>query len=206
MEKTKQEQEELLARARREIGAERDRAVAELRREAVDLFLLAAASKLIEKRLDGDTDRKLVQEFIATPGRPAVRSGHHRPQLRRNALRAAESGAGTRQTFAELIDAVAGGGGNDTGGAGGTHVAPGAQVQEARLLSLALEGSPREFVRFLQALVKRGRQRLLREIAMEYQALLDIRHNRVRAGVTLADSADQSLQPRHPGRPQPPAE
>jgi F-type H+-transporting ATPase subunit b len=65
MEKTKQEQEDLLARARREIGAERDRAVAELRREAVDLSL-AAASKLIEKRLDGDTDRKLVQEFISS--------------------------------------------------------------------------------------------------------------------------------------------
>jgi F-type H+-transporting ATPase subunit b len=47
MEKTRQEQEELLARARREIGAERDRAVAELRREAVDISL-AAASRLIE--------------------------------------------------------------------------------------------------------------------------------------------------------------
>lgn len=67
IEKTKQEQEELLARARREIVAERDRAVAELRREAVDLSL-AAASKLIEKRLDGDTDRKLVQEFLSTLG------------------------------------------------------------------------------------------------------------------------------------------
>lgn len=65
MEKTRQEQEELLARARREIGAERDRAVAELRREAVDLSL-AAASRLIEKRLDGDTDRKLVLDFLAT--------------------------------------------------------------------------------------------------------------------------------------------
>jgi F-type H+-transporting ATPase subunit b len=65
MEKTRQEQEELLARARREIGAERERAVAELRREAVDLSL-AAASRLIEKRLDGDTDRKLVLEFLAT--------------------------------------------------------------------------------------------------------------------------------------------
>jgi F-type H+-transporting ATPase subunit b len=67
IEKTKQEQEELLARARREIGAERDRAVAELRREAVDLSL-AAASKLIEKRLDTETDRKLVQEFLSTLG------------------------------------------------------------------------------------------------------------------------------------------
>lgn len=65
IEKTRQEQEELLARARREIGAERDRAVAELRREAVDLSL-AAASKLIEKRLDGETDRKLVLEFLAS--------------------------------------------------------------------------------------------------------------------------------------------
>jgi F-type H+-transporting ATPase subunit b len=65
MEKTKQEQEELLARARREIAAERDRAVAELRREAVDLSL-AAASKLIEKRLDSETDRKLVLEYLAT--------------------------------------------------------------------------------------------------------------------------------------------
>jgi F-type H+-transporting ATPase subunit b len=65
MEKTRQEQEDLLARARREIGAERDRAVAELRREAVDLSL-AAASRLIEKRLDGATDRKLVLEFLAS--------------------------------------------------------------------------------------------------------------------------------------------
>ncbi len=65
VERTKQEQEELLARARREIVAERERAVADLRREAVDISL-AAASKLIEKRLDGDTDRKLVLEFLST--------------------------------------------------------------------------------------------------------------------------------------------
>jgi F-type H+-transporting ATPase subunit b len=65
MEKTKQEQEETLARARREIAAERDRAIAELRREAVDLSL-AAASKLVEKRLDSDTDRKLVLDYLAT--------------------------------------------------------------------------------------------------------------------------------------------
>jgi F-type H+-transporting ATPase subunit b len=65
LEKVKQEQEEMLARARREIAAERDRAIAELRREAVDLSL-AAATKLIEKRLDSDTDRKLVLEYLAT--------------------------------------------------------------------------------------------------------------------------------------------
>jgi F-type H+-transporting ATPase subunit b len=64
MEKTRQEQEDLMERARRDIAAERDRAVAELRREAVDLSL-AAASKLIGKRLDAEGDRQLVQEYLA---------------------------------------------------------------------------------------------------------------------------------------------
>jgi F-type H+-transporting ATPase subunit b len=65
LEKTKQEQVELLARARREIATERDRAVAQLRREAVDLSL-AAASKLIGERLTSDTDRKLVTDYLST--------------------------------------------------------------------------------------------------------------------------------------------
>ncbi len=65
MEKTLQEQQELLERARRDIAAERDRALAELRREAVELSL-AAASKLIGERLTSDTDRKLVQEYLAS--------------------------------------------------------------------------------------------------------------------------------------------
>jgi F-type H+-transporting ATPase subunit b len=59
-----QEQQQLLERARREIGSERDRAIAELRAEAVELSL-AAASKLIGERLDSDTDRKLVQQYLA---------------------------------------------------------------------------------------------------------------------------------------------
>ena len=64
LEKTRQEQEELLGRARRDIGAERDRALADLRREAVELSL-AAASKLIGERLNSDTDRKLVEQYLA---------------------------------------------------------------------------------------------------------------------------------------------
>jgi F-type H+-transporting ATPase subunit b len=64
-EKTRQEQTELLERARREIVAERDRAVADLRREAVDLSL-AAATKLIGERLSSDTDRKLVLDYLST--------------------------------------------------------------------------------------------------------------------------------------------
>jgi F-type H+-transporting ATPase subunit b len=64
MEKTRLEQEELLARARRDIATERERAIAELRREAVDLSL-AAASKLIGERLTSETDRKLVEQYLA---------------------------------------------------------------------------------------------------------------------------------------------
>jgi len=67
LEKTRQEQEELLARALRDIAAEKDRAVEELRREAVDLSL-AAASKLLNQRLDSETDRKIVQEYLAGLG------------------------------------------------------------------------------------------------------------------------------------------
>jgi len=65
LEKTKQEQDEMLARARREIVAERDRAVADLRREAVDLSL-AAASKLVGERLGSESDRKVVLDYLAT--------------------------------------------------------------------------------------------------------------------------------------------
>jgi F-type H+-transporting ATPase subunit b len=65
MEKTRQEQEELLERARRDIAAERDRAVADLRREAVDLSL-AAASRLMGERLNSENDRRIVQEYLSS--------------------------------------------------------------------------------------------------------------------------------------------
>ncbi len=61
----REEQQQVLERAKREIAVERERAVAELRRTAVDLSL-AAASKLIEQRLDSDADRKLVEEYLGT--------------------------------------------------------------------------------------------------------------------------------------------
>jgi F-type H+-transporting ATPase subunit b len=67
VEQTKAEQDELLARARRDISAERDRAIGELRKEAVDLSL-AAASKLVGERLDSEADRKLVTSYLATLG------------------------------------------------------------------------------------------------------------------------------------------
>jgi F-type H+-transporting ATPase subunit delta len=57
-----------------------------------------------------------------------------------------------------------------------------------------LQDAPRDFVLFLQALIKRGRQQLLPQIANEYHGLLDIKLNRLRAGVTLARLADEALK------------
>ena len=68
------------------------------------------------------------------------------------------------------------------------------KAEKARILGSALRDAPRPFVLFLQAVVKRGRQALLGEMAREYEALLDIKHNRLRAGVTLARPADEALR------------
>lgn len=57
------EHEELMDRARREIVAEREKAIAELRGEAVELSL-AAASKVLERNLDSEADRRLVREYL----------------------------------------------------------------------------------------------------------------------------------------------
>jgi F-type H+-transporting ATPase subunit b len=64
VDKVKAEQDALVDRARRDIAAERDKAVADLRREAVELALSAAA-KVIGKRLDEETDRQLVLDYLA---------------------------------------------------------------------------------------------------------------------------------------------
>ena len=68
------------------------------------------------------------------------------------------------------------------------------KAAKARFLGEALKQAPREFVLWLQAVVKRGRQSILREIALEYQALLDQKLNRVRASVTLARKPDDKLK------------
>lgn len=65
LEKTRQEQQEMLERARRDIGIERDKAIAELRREAVDLAI-AGASKVVEQNLDSDKNRALVETFLSS--------------------------------------------------------------------------------------------------------------------------------------------
>ena len=66
------QQAELLERARRDIEGERDRAIAELRREAVDLAI-AGASKVIERNLDDAGNRQLVESSSAVESPPTRR-------------------------------------------------------------------------------------------------------------------------------------
>ncbi len=65
------EQANMLARARQEIETEKTRAIAELRREAVDLAILGAG-KVIEKNLDDAGNRQLVESFLSSVTASAV--------------------------------------------------------------------------------------------------------------------------------------
>lgn len=63
LEQARAEQEELVARAKQELEREREAAIEALRREAVDLSL-AAASRLLGKRVDAEEDRTLVRDYL----------------------------------------------------------------------------------------------------------------------------------------------
>jgi F-type H+-transporting ATPase subunit b len=63
--KARLEQEELVNRAKQDIERERQKAIESLRREAVDLAL-AAAGRLIGKRVDAAEDRKLVTDYLGS--------------------------------------------------------------------------------------------------------------------------------------------
>ena len=65
LEGTKAQQQEMLDRARREIETEKNNAIASLRREAVDLAI-AGAGKVIERNLDSDANRKLVENYLGS--------------------------------------------------------------------------------------------------------------------------------------------
>jgi F-type H+-transporting ATPase subunit delta len=102
--------------------------------------------------------------------------------------------SGQAERYADLLDAVA----------SAIETTPRVQAvlmsprvpksEKARFLGEALRSTPREFVLWLQAVVKRGRQGILRDIATEYVALLDFKLNRIRASVTLARKPDQKLE------------
>jgi F-type H+-transporting ATPase subunit delta len=95
----------------------------------------------------------------------------------------------------ELLDAVAGAIASDPRIAIVLDSPRVAKAVKSRLLAEALaDRAPAEFVRFLQAVVRRGRQGLIGGIAREYQGLMDVKLNRVHAGVTLAREPDARLR------------
>jgi len=66
--KAREEYDALLNRARKDIDAEKEKAIQALRREAVELSI-AAASRVIEANLDTEANRKLVTEFLESIGK-----------------------------------------------------------------------------------------------------------------------------------------
>lgn len=68
------------------------------------------------------------------------------------------------------------------------------KATKARLLGDALRDAPREFALFVQAVVRRGRQGWLGDIAREYGALVDAKFNRVRASVLVAREPSDELR------------
>src|SRR5216110_831003 len=70
--KAREEYEALLSRARKDIETEKEKAVLELRREAVELSI-AAASRVIEANLDTEANRRLVTEFLESVGQAEKR-------------------------------------------------------------------------------------------------------------------------------------
>ena len=69
---TKQQQEEMIEQARRTIEGEKSAAIADLRREAVDLAI-AGASRVIEQNLDSAGNRQIVESFLASLDGKAAR-------------------------------------------------------------------------------------------------------------------------------------
>jgi len=111
-------------------------------------------------------------------------------------LLAAEAGrTGAVELYGRLIDAVAGAVEAEERIAVALDSPRVAKATKGALLERALgDVAPLEFVRFLQAVVRRGRQGLLREIAQEYQALVDLKLDRVHAGVVLVEEPDARLE------------
>lgn len=60
----RREHQDILDRAQREIRQETERALETVRQDAVDLAI-AAASRLVEKNLDREDNRRLVREYLA---------------------------------------------------------------------------------------------------------------------------------------------
>ncbi|HKI94659.1 MAG TPA: ATP synthase F1 subunit delta [Gemmatimonadales bacterium] len=111
------------------------------------------------------------------------------------ALFAAGEQSGDTARFASLIEAVAGAIEADDRIRLVLESPRVPKATKSGLLRRALEGkAPVVFVRFLDAVVRRGRQGLIPDISRQYLALLDVKLNRLHAGVVAARMPDAALQ------------
>ncbi len=69
------------------------------------------------------------------------------------------------------------------------------KAAKQELLARALKNrAPDSFIRFLKAVIKRGRQGIIPAIARQYLELLDVKFDRVHASVAMARTPDKALQ------------
>jgi F-type H+-transporting ATPase subunit b len=73
LDQARREHDELLARGRAEVANERAGMLEQVRRDAAELAM-RAAEKLVRRSLDGDDNRRLVQEYLAQVATPAARA------------------------------------------------------------------------------------------------------------------------------------
>ena len=119
------------------------------------------------------------------------------PTIARNyaqALFDAGERSGDTERFAALLEAVAGAIEADDRIRVALDSPRVPKTLKQRVLHQALQHrAPEAFIRFLGAVVKRGRQGILAVINQEYHGLLDLKLNRVHAGVILARKPDKRL-------------
>jgi F-type H+-transporting ATPase subunit b len=70
---TREELDRMRVRATAEIEAEKGRAIGELRAEVADLAI-SAAGRVVRASMDGERQRRLVEEFLAETGTPEARA------------------------------------------------------------------------------------------------------------------------------------
>ncbi|MFI5206430.1 MAG: ATP synthase F1 subunit delta [Gemmatimonadales bacterium] len=119
------------------------------------------------------------------------------PVVARNyasALLALAREADTVERFGDLLDAMAGAVAA-TPAVKAVLMSPRVRKDaKQQVLAKALKGvAPETFVRFLQAIVRRGRQGMLSDISAAYGELADQHFNRVHASVTTAREVDKKL-------------
>ncbi len=111
------------------------------------------------------------------------------------ALFASGERTGATEQYARLLEAVAGAIAADERISAVLESPRVSKPQKQALLASALAGrAPDPFIRFLGAVVRRGRQGVIAGISREFLALLDIKMERVHAGVTIAREPDERLR------------